>query len=124
MDTIYDGTPGISSQPANKKQKGQPVDEDAPVGQVVALVASDSTSTEPKIFLAKLLNVKDGLAQLHHLEKISSSDNLYRPAVGRGAVWYEQFETLIWPIFITFDEDSRGYRLHNTVAEIVKHGEK
>ena len=97
------------------------MDEGPTSGQVVALVASDSSEKEPKIFLAKVLSVKEGLAQLHHLEKVSTSENLYRPAIGKGAVWYERMETLIWPIFITFDEDNRGYRLHNTEKEIIKH---
>ena len=98
---------------------GSPDDFQVPdIGQIVAMVAGDSKPRDPKIILAKVLSYKQDEAQLHYMEKIEGTNNLYRPSIGTNSVWHESVKTLIWPIFVTFDSDSRGYRLHNTAKEI------
>ena len=89
-------------------------------GQIVAVVAGNSKPKDPKIFLAKVLSYKQGEAQLHHMEKVEGTDNLYRPSIGTNSVWCESIQTLIWPVFVTFDGDNRGYRLHHTDQEIAQ----
>ena len=69
-------------------------------GQIVAVVAGNSKPKDPKILLAKVFSYKQGEAQLHHMEKVEGTDNLYRPSIGTNSAWYESIETLIWPIHL------------------------
>ena len=117
MRTLFDkGVPCKTR--ATSQNEGNEEDQLPDVGQIVAMVASNSTPQKPDIFLAKVLSYKNGEAQLHYLEKVPEEENLYRPSLGKDSVWWENSACIIWPIFCTFDKDSRGYILYSTKEEI------
>lgn len=90
------------------------------VGEIVALVAGNSTLSDPQIFLAKILSFSKTNVQLQNLEKVYQDDNLYRPSIGNQSIWWESRSAIIWPLFCCFDHAERGYRLHSTPLEIVR----
>ena len=86
---------------------------------VMDSVLGDCPSVSPTDVFESSESYKQGEAQLH-MEEVEGTYNLYRPSIGTNSVWYESIETLIWPIFVTFDGDSMGYRLRHTAQEIAE----
>lgn len=88
------------------------------IGDFVALVASNSTTSSPQILLAKILryssNKKDVL--LGHLEEVT--DNLYKFVAGKS--YYESSSSLIFPIDIVYKQIDRLYELRSDKLDLHK----
>ena len=89
-------------------------------GNIVALVAADSTERFPKIFLAKLLQYKDKgtTAVLGELELTEGSSKCYR--LKPGSCWTESTKALVWPIDTAYVEKGEYYRLRTSLKDIHK----
>ena len=89
-------------------------------GNIVALVAADSTEGSPKIFLAKLLQYKDkgNTAVLGEMELTEGSSKCYH--LKPGSCWTENIKALVWPIDTAYVEKGEYYRLRTSLKDIHK----
>ena len=81
----------------------------------MALVEEDSTESEPKIMLGKVLRVYQKEVLLAHHR--ACGRGTYRLTVGRNA-WKESTKSLVHPVDISFDSKLEVYEMRTPVIEI------
>lgn len=98
------------------KEDSRPCEE-VSVGDMVALLDSVSTCAENAvIFVGRVLKIRDNDALLMEFSRVEGSETLYRSVVDSS--WWDNLDSLIYPIDIVFDSKRQAYELRSTAADI------
>lgn len=108
-----DGLGSVQGWPTRREEKTEELPQK---GDICAVVASDSTDREPKIFMARVIRLEGEDAVLHCFEPIG--DDLYKPVIGSDSTWREKSHCIIWPLDISYRREERAYRLNTSIKEI------
>lgn len=89
-------------------------------GDMVALLASDSTPSDPKVLFGQVVKVnKEQNTAIMTRMVETATKGQYRVEVGRGGRWEENVDSLIPGIDFFYCPDSRSYELRTSMATIV-----
>ena len=111
---------GLSVGSSNRAEGAKEDDEEAyspEVGDIVALVEEESTESEPKIMLGKVLRVYRKEEEVLLARLRACGRGMYRLTVGKDA-WKESTKSLVHPIDISFDSKLGVYKMRTPVIEI------
>ena len=104
---------GGSLAAAKRTDEEQPQDDESyQVGDIIACVEKDSTVSQPRILLGKVLRTCSQRREvlLAYSELITNTRNKYRLKVG-SSTWTESYDALIFPIDAVYDDQSALYTL-------------
>ncbi len=89
------------------------------VGDIVATIDRNSTTSNHLIFLGKILRTapRKREALLAYLAPVENTDKKYRLKVGE-ETWWESYDALVYPIDVIYDEQENTYTRRSTTKEI------
>jgi hypothetical protein len=84
---------------------------------MVGLVDSVSTCAEDAVvFVGRVVKIRANEVLLMAFRKVEGRETFYRAVVDSS--WWENLDSIIYPIDIVYDSREQAYELHSTVAEI------
>jgi hypothetical protein len=87
------------------------------VGDMVGLVDSVSTCAEDAVvFVGRVVKIRANEVLLMEFRKVEGRETFYRAVVDSS--WWENLNSIIYPIDIVYDSREQAYELRSTVAEI------
>ena len=87
------------------------------VGDMVGLLDSVSTCAEDAVvFVGRVVKIRADEVLLMEFRKVGGGKNLYRAVVDSS--WWENLNSIIYPIDIVYDTKEQAYHLRSTFAEI------